>query len=755
MSQAKRQLNAKIYLDWTLQRVMEMHPRMPALGGGMVLNGELVYAGVRGVRRVGNSSAATIDDRFQLGSITKPLTGYLIAVLKKQGKINWTQTIGQTWPDLISALPAALGNAGGRDEWVAHYRDTTLAALMTHSSGFDYQPSTETEALLAVASSTPGAQLPAKRKIYARLALLDRPYQGWKTMKDGGAPPAKYSGGCIVAAAMAEQLTGSSWEMLMAQHVFVPLGMTRYTFVNASSKTSVTDLWQHSISNGQVVGRAIPEETQISYTHGPAGAVSLSLPSWGQWAKSLLRVSDDAHMTMTPLNEYFTLPGADFNCTRGGWFGGSGRFAHDGCNFWNYASMLVDRPRRMATLAATNIHYDGITSGIFALREEMERLADAWPAMEHLSESLALAELSCTASSSAGDHPPELLTDSWFRTYWAASVKTPTLTVTLQEERLLKGLALCEYEQSRITAFELEVRTAVSGGMAATFSGSTLEAMTTREGLVTKVLFPRPVRAKTLVLRVRAASDAPQLSRLMVMTYESSRPRSFDISNSGALWITDHAERVLTTTDGLLDEPVVMDRDTGGVAKLVRRAAGKIWAIGSDGKLWRCESDGWYPVGGSPVLLRIAVDAQNDAVWCVDSSNVVRRYINGIWFVPPGTGLGKDICVHGGQAWIVGMNDVAHASTASGWTAVPQNPAPLRRIAVDDSNLRLWALSTTDRIYSRTAGAIVWMEHAGDGRGKEISVHGGLPYVIGVDAGIWRSAGSAGWTRLPVLQARG
>jgi len=755
VSEAQRKRNARIYLDWVMSKVMEMHTRLPALGAGLVLNGELVYAGVRGVRRRGHASAATLDDRFHLGSVSKPLTGYLMAVLKKQGKLSWTRTLDETFPDLFAALPGALGNVPGRDDWVAHYRNTTLADLMRHTAGFDSVPSIETNEAFAAISSTVDAQLRTKRRLFTAQSLRDRPYLGWAAMP-GNNPPQKYSGGSIIAASMAEEITGRSWENLLSEQVFGPLGMTRWAIGTVSTANSLNDLWWHRVHNGQIESSVGPHDivSQIAYTHAPAGAVSLSIPSWGQWAKALLAGSDNAHMSRAVLDEYFHLaPG--YNCSQGGWFGGGGSFAHDGNNGWTYASMLVDRNRGMATLAATNISYEGVTEGLYAMREEMERLADAWPAMEHLSESLALDELSCSANSSASGAGATLMADTWFRTRWASATSTPTITVTLQSERLLKGIALCQRGAAAINGFELEVQPEGTNGMAMVLAGSALAALTSREGCVIKVLFATPMRAKRLVLRIKSASAAPSLTRLMVMTHEKAILRSFDISSSGALWTTDHADRVLTTGNALGDGHVVMDHDTGGEARQVRRAAGKLWVIGKDGKLWRGESDGWFPIGGSPDLLRIAVDETNDRVWFIDSQRAIRNYGNGVWRVHPGQGLASDIVVHDGKAWVVGSDGIAYASTATGWTRMNNNPGPLRRLALDRANLKLWALVGEGRIFSRAAGASFWVEHPQAGRGKEIAVHAGLPYVIGNDNGLWRSAGDAGWQSLSVLQPRG
>jgi CubicO group peptidase (beta-lactamase class C family) len=758
MSEAKRKENAKVYLDWVIQIQLSNNPRLPSLGGGFVLDGELKYSGIRGVRKRGNASAAQITDRYQLGSITKPITGYLIAVLKKQGKLDWSTTLGQIWPDYFTALPAKLAHLApaDRDAWVARYRATTVADLMTHTSGFDYQPTTETNAKLAVASSTVNAQLPAKRRIYTQLALLDRPWQGWTSMK--GAPPAKYSGGCIVVAAMAEQVTGRTWEQLLAEQVFGPSGVTQFALANASSKTSVTDLWQHSVNaSGTIVAKAIPEETQISYTHGPAGAVSMSIGHWGKWATTLLKTSSDAHMSTAILDEYFGLPDADYNCTRGGWFGADGIYGHDGCNMWNYASMGVDRNKKRAVLSATNIYCDEAPGAVAALRGEMEGVADAWPAMEHLHEALSLNEVSCTANSvwdNTGNSHPTLMADVWFRTRWASGSRTPTVTATLQDAGWLKGLAICQMYGPRIGQFELEIHSGDAGSAPLLLSGAVLNALTVREGLVIKVLFHAPLRTKKVVMRIKSSTAEPTITKLMVLAYNVTRASTFDIASNGRLWVTAAQRRVLTTDDAITDTNIVMTLDTGGAGRAVRKAAGKPWVIGDDGKLWRGEPNGWVAVAGSPVLQRLAVDATNEEVWAIDSLNNVRRCRAGVWRTHPGGGKAKDICAHDGRAWVVGMDDKPWASTTTGWAPMGGNPPTIKRIAVDEGSLTKWLVGTDGRIHSAGVTATSWTEHPGGGRAQDITVHAGLPYVIGLDDGIWKSIGNNGWKRLNVLQPR-
>lgn len=212
MSKQLRQRNAQTFLDWRLAQLLTGNPVMPALGGGLVVKDEVVYVGVKGVRKRGTSTPAGIDDRFLLGSICKPLTGYLIAQLRRSGVLFWQRTIGETWPELIADLEQHLKSGDDQAKHVAHYAATDIPSLMTHTSGLDYSPGhvhgLDWEAKLKAVDANVALKLRERRTLHVRIAIRDQPYQGWSNTDGEGPPPTKYSGGCIVAAAMAEKVTG-------------------------------------------------------------------------------------------------------------------------------------------------------------------------------------------------------------------------------------------------------------------------------------------------------------------------------------------------------------------------------------------------------------------------------------------------------------------------------------------------------------------------------------------------------------------
>ena len=73
---------------------------LPALAAAVVKNGSIVASGAVGTRRAGTDNPVTVNDRFHIGSDTKAMTALIAAMLVEGGKIQWTSTISEVFPEL-------------------------------------------------------------------------------------------------------------------------------------------------------------------------------------------------------------------------------------------------------------------------------------------------------------------------------------------------------------------------------------------------------------------------------------------------------------------------------------------------------------------------------------------------------------------------------------------------------------------------------------------------------------------------------
>ncbi len=180
----------------------------PAITVATLVDGEPQIAAI-GERAAGSGIAVTQDDNWHVASNTKAMTATLIARLAEQGVISWQDTVGQVLGDTVPDIDPA-------------YRDATYRDLLAHRTGMMANIGLLQRYWLMGLDAE--RDTPADRRAYIEVALAAAP--------EASAPyPFKYSNAAyVVAGAMLEQATGSSWEELIQTHVFAPLGMASASF---------------------------------------------------------------------------------------------------------------------------------------------------------------------------------------------------------------------------------------------------------------------------------------------------------------------------------------------------------------------------------------------------------------------------------------------------------------------------------------------------------------------------------------------
>lgn len=349
---ASPQISPSVYLGARLEEVRREHG-VPALAGVLVrAGGDTVAGRAVGERKWDLSDTASSnkiqqEDRFCIGSVSKPFTGYLMAYLVQQRPdFGWTTRIRDVFPEF--AVPAFQRRYRIRSA----YLDRTLAELMSHNAGFPYAPANGYEMQVYRANLSgafkdeyaSAASLEVRRYNYVVTSLQDAPVAV-------PGPDIVYGGGCIIAAAMAERLTGKSYETLMQTHVFEPLGMTRTGLGRLASNGTPDGPWEHVADPAS--GTITPDATAILpqenfHSHGPAGAVRTTHADMARFIAANLSESGKpkAVVSDTTLRQAQALPdAAESQYTRGGWHrGGSGTgwwVKHNGDNCRSRAELRI------------------------------------------------------------------------------------------------------------------------------------------------------------------------------------------------------------------------------------------------------------------------------------------------------------------------------------------------------------------------------------------------------------------------------
>ncbi len=250
-------------LDWWLRPYLAQFG-LPALAAAVVKQGRIVAAGAFGTRRFGTRTPVTIDDRFHIGSDTKAMTALLAAMLIESGKLHWDTSVGSVFTELAAAM---MPNVAG----------ITLEQLLSHTGGIPSDNPAQ-DKLLEQSFAQPGNLDELRYWIVA--GLVKQPLQS-----KPGAQFAYSNLGYTLAGAIIERVAGRTWEELIAEHIFDPLGLKTAGFGPQSSLGRVdAPLGHRTLPNGLLKAMLAGPNGDNPEVIGPAGTVHLSVLDFAAWA---------------------------------------------------------------------------------------------------------------------------------------------------------------------------------------------------------------------------------------------------------------------------------------------------------------------------------------------------------------------------------------------------------------------------------------------------------------------------------------
>jgi CubicO group peptidase (beta-lactamase class C family) len=334
-------------LDLIVDYIREQNG-LPAIAAIMVHDGQIIEKSAIGKRSIAFDLQVTVDDQWHIGSCTKSMTSLVAALLVKEGVISWNSTIASVYPELVGVM---------RSE----YQDVRLDELLSHTSGLPNQIS---------AIPYYNSYYTDQRELRVqRQELVEKVLVLSSTATRG---VYEYNNiGYIIAGAMLERVTGSSWETLMQTKLFNPLLMTRSGFGAPDTQGSLAQPLGHR-SNGkgslaQPLGHRsngnswLPVDPSDQTADnapvlGPAGTVHVSLDDMaayiGLHLKGLRGESVDGFLYSQEFEKLYTpFPNSDYAL---GWVVGDQFIWHNGSNSWWYAEMVVYAEKNTALFAVTN-----------------------------------------------------------------------------------------------------------------------------------------------------------------------------------------------------------------------------------------------------------------------------------------------------------------------------------------------------------------------------------------------------------------
>lgn len=272
----------------TIVTNLRQEKNLVGLTAMVTVNGKVQAAAAQGERLKGSGVPLEIGDRWHLGGIAKSVTATMIARLIESGKMDWSDTVGETFTE-----PSV------HEDW----RPVTLRQLLTDTAGaprnFGIGVRRQRPAL--------GPECTRVRREVVLEVMADRPVHtpGEKFM---------YSNvGYTIAGAMAEKVTGETWENLVKREVFEPLKLTQAGFGPPTSpdKKLPQPRGHHTIQGWKI---AVDDKTDNTSIMAPSGMVHMSLRDLctyaeehlhGELGKGILLSAETYKLLHTPeLNNY-------------------------------------------------------------------------------------------------------------------------------------------------------------------------------------------------------------------------------------------------------------------------------------------------------------------------------------------------------------------------------------------------------------------------------------------------------------------
>jgi len=286
-----------------------------------------------GVRKAGTDGKVETTDLFFIGSITKSMTATMIATLVEEGVLDWSTKPADVIPGLADSLDPG-------------YSQVTLLDLLRHRGG---APGDEDFDSIPEFDGT----LKEQRRKGAIYVMSQPPAVARGTYRYSNA-------GYVIAASMAESVTGTDWRMLMNNRLFGPLGIN--AFYGWPTESDANQPWGHEISNSHFMPVAPSADPQSIRYIEPAGFISMDISDLAVFMRLYIGAMS-GHPQLLQQETYDTLltPLDEYGCGMGIVETPSGTLLwHNGSNGYFYSLMYIVPGHDIATAIIVNAGGDDV-----------------------------------------------------------------------------------------------------------------------------------------------------------------------------------------------------------------------------------------------------------------------------------------------------------------------------------------------------------------------------------------------------------
>jgi CubicO group peptidase (beta-lactamase class C family) len=211
---------------FAIDRVLDFRVASGARAGfvALVANDEgLVYARTAGFADLELEKAMTLDTRFQLASMTKPITAVAAMILVEDGKLTLDDPVSKYLPSFVEMEVVTSRTEEGGWNTAPLSSPILVRHLLTFTSGIGgYE---ESEDLLGRAWRSPDIEIAGLGSLADRISLIPKlplyepPGTKWR-----------YGWSADVLARVVEVAAGRAYDQFLLERVFDPLGMDQTNY---------------------------------------------------------------------------------------------------------------------------------------------------------------------------------------------------------------------------------------------------------------------------------------------------------------------------------------------------------------------------------------------------------------------------------------------------------------------------------------------------------------------------------------------
>ncbi len=321
---------------------------LPGVWCAFIKDGRVQACVASGTRKVGANMPARVSDHLNIGSVSKVVTGSLIAFFVADGTIKYETTVGEIFPELAKQYPQS------------PLLRATLRELITHTTGLTGGPAYGTDKSGGVAW---------------RYGQLQRTLP-LPQLREPGSVYEYSNVGAVIAAAMVERLSKTSYESWLYGKLGKNIGLTNPQMLDYSIQPIVDDVFPHYIN-----GKTATPNTAVrpdSWRFAPQGSLRLILPDLCAFA--ICTMNNSAQLPET-IYQRIISEQSPSHTTYAGWAVDTGGWLHHSGSTGRgeYCLVSLNPKTKRALLLYVNAGYapsdtPRINSGMSPLLDDLHRL---------------------------------------------------------------------------------------------------------------------------------------------------------------------------------------------------------------------------------------------------------------------------------------------------------------------------------------------------------------------------------------------